>query len=87
MADVIEKSEAEEALRRSAHEYDEGRMVVHSFMHAGPTALGADHDLADALALVAEADEVVWVEHPLGHNLGVRNGDKVVFYEAQRSAT
>lgn len=79
--------EASVALRAAAwREEDSGRYLIHSFAHAdvgGGVALGADHDLDEALARLDDADEIAWVQHPFGHNLAVLVGDRVLYFQVE----
>lgn len=60
------------------------RKVVHTFVNIDGVALGADHDLDEAIERVRTADAVFWVDHPLRHDLTVRVGDLNYFYAARR---
>lgn len=85
----VTAAQAAEALRNAAVEETldcgtPGRTLIHSFSHAGPLALGADVELESALETVEQADEIAWVVHPLGHDLAVTDGDRVVYFAVSR---
>lgn len=58
--------------------------ILHSFAHSGPIAIGADAMLGDVLYDIENADEVLWVSHPLKHDLAVRRSDRVRYYAVPR---
>lgn len=89
MADVVDitKEEAAAAIRAAAHHYDDpdsdafGRTLIHTF--AGP--FGADWDLDAALQAVSKAERCGWVDHILGHDLGIETAEgKVVLFQCKR---
>lgn len=71
-------------IERARAALGQNRRMVHNFAHAGGMALGADQDLDEAIARVMEADEVAWVSHSMGHDLAVRVGDRVYYYDVKR---
>lgn len=81
----ISKDEALEAVRKGAFVIDDpesdqhGRSIVHCFL--GP--IGADWDTDAVLDLIAQADEVAWVDNFLGHNLAVGCRGKVYRFDVR----
>ena len=76
---TITKETAATALREAAFTDEDGRTTVHSFLGS----FGADHDLDRALELVNRSDDRGWIQHPIGHNLGVLVDGKLYCYDAR----
>jgi hypothetical protein len=62
------REEAKRLLAEHAFTTEHGRTIIHTFMGG----IGADWDLADALAEVDRATDVGWLDDLTGHCLGVK---------------
>lgn len=56
---------------------DGGRVLIHTF--AGP--FGADWDLDGAVKFIMRSTERAWVDHPVGHDLGVLADGRIVYFD------
>lgn len=62
---------------------DAGRAIVHTFRGT----FGAFWDLDSALAYVEQAINVLWVQHPMRHDLKVQvPGESAVYFDVSRPA-
>jgi hypothetical protein len=82
----IDKATAAEALRKAAFRVtdldsqDYGRQLVHCLIGT----MGADWDLDAALADLAKASEVAWVDGLAGHDLAVLVGGRLRNFNVRR---
>lgn len=76
---------AKAAVSAAAFTDDEGRTTIHSFVHSGGIAMGADCDLESAIEKIDSAKEIAWVDHPLKHDLAVLGPEgPCYYYDVQR---
>jgi hypothetical protein len=62
----------------------DGRTIVHSVSVGGPFMLGADWDLDGVLTEIDNAEEVMWFDDFMGHNLATKRGLNVYKFEVKR---
>ena len=82
----IDKATAAAALRAGSAHCDEpghpdfGRTLIHCMM----SFTSADWDLDGALELLARATEIAWVNHRLGHELGIFADGRCHYFDVRR---
>ena len=54
--------------------------IVHCFMGG----FGADWNLESVEEVIETADELAWIDHLLGHNLGVSSGGKTYCFDVKK---
>ena len=82
----IETADRDEAKRLATEQAtsEDDRQIIHSVSIGGPFMLGADWDLAEVLAEIDTADEVMWFNDPMDHNLATKRGLNVYKFEVTR---
>ena len=93
---VITADEAIAAATAQAwtEQFDEGedrgrepRTLIHSVSIGSGMMLGADWDLFDLVAALHEAQEIVWFDDFMGHELAMKTADgRVLKFEVKRPA-
>jgi hypothetical protein len=65
----------------------EQRVIVHCMLDAPGMVIGADWDLADAVALCQRTDRFAWTPGPARHDLAVIADGKVYRFDVRREVT
>lgn len=71
----ITPHEAIAAATEHAFTDEDGRATVHSVMIGSTLMLGADWDLDDLVKELNRAQEIVWFDDFMGHELAIKSAD------------